>query len=113
MDLTQWLLARIAEDEGAADEWHNVLDCSRAAPPPGPFPCDCAVPARVLAECAVKRAIVAEHWVSPGRANACGTCLRDDVLDDVLQDFPCCTLRLLALPYADRPGYLPEWAPTG
>jgi hypothetical protein len=27
-------------------------------------------------------------------------------------DEPCPTLRLLALPYADRPGYRPEWAPA-
>jgi hypothetical protein len=28
------------------------------------------------------------------------------------QGWPCQTLRLLALPYADHPDYRPEWKPT-
>jgi hypothetical protein len=63
-------------------------------------------PARVLREIDVKRRILAEHalngWV-------CDTCDNGEVE----QVFPCPTLRLLALPYADRPGYREEWAPTG
>lgn len=61
-------------------------------------------PARVLREIDAKRRILSEHalngWV-------CSTCDNGDVD----QTFPCPTLRLLALPYADRPGYREEWAP--
>lgn len=62
-------------------------------------------PARVLREIDAKRRIIAEHalngWV-------CSTCDDGEVPP---QAFPCPTLRLLALPYADRPGYRKEWAP--
>jgi hypothetical protein len=61
-------------------------------------------PARVLREIDAKRRILAEHalngWV-------CDTCDNGEVE----QVFPCRTLRLLALPYADRPGYLDSWRP--
>ncbi|WP_406365238.1 DUF6221 family protein [Streptomyces sp. NBC_00645] len=61
-------------------------------------------PARVLREIDAKRRILAEHalngWV-------CDTCDNGEVD----QTFPCPTLRLLALPYADRPGYREEWRP--
>lgn len=63
-------------------------------------------PARVLREIDAKRRILAEHalngWV-------CSTCDDGEVPP---QAFPCPTLRLLALPYADRPGYRAEWAPA-
>jgi len=58
-------------------------------------------PARVLREIDAKRRIIAEHalngWVCDN--------------GEVEQVFPCTTLRLLALPYADRPGYRDEWRP--
>jgi hypothetical protein len=61
-------------------------------------------PARVLREIDAKRRILVEHalngWV-------CTTCDNGEVE----QVFPCLTLRLLALPYADRPGFLEEWRP--
>lgn len=61
-------------------------------------------PARVLREIDAKRRILAEHalngWV-------CTTCDNGEVE----QVFPCPTLRLLALPYADQPGYREEWRP--
>jgi hypothetical protein len=32
------------------------------------------------------------------------------MIEDLAKDpYPCATLRLLALPYADRPGYRKEW----
>lgn len=59
---------------------------------------------RVLLEIDAKRRILAEHslngWV-------CDTCDNGEVE----QVFPCPTQRLLALPYADRPGYREEWQP--
>ncbi|WP_432589953.1 DUF6221 family protein [Streptomyces sp. HD1123-B1] len=61
-------------------------------------------PARVLREIDAKRRIVAEHdtdgWTTGDRVRDCQWTGR-----------PCQTLRLLALPYADRPGYREEWRP--
>jgi Family of unknown function (DUF6221) len=54
-------------------------------------------PARTLLEVAAKRRIIAMH-----RENAIGDCRR-------CGEGPCETLRALALPYADCPGYLPTW----
>lgn len=62
-DLAEFLLARITEDElaqrssGHDTDWHEY-GCDINSRDPGPFPCDCAVPVRVLAECAAKRAII-------------------------------------------------------
>ena len=52
-------------------------------------------PARVLAECAAKRRIVELQNGFPWCQN--------DNFDDVFE--------LMALPYADRPGYRPAWKP--
>jgi len=123
--LTEFLLARIAEDEQAANEatdgpWRydptkvNAIDRGEAVfagetganattiastgPPYDMQSMFDAVhiarhdPARVLAECEAKRAIVflSEH--------GCG--------DDYQR-----VQQALALPYADRPGYRLEWKP--
>lgn len=68
-------------------------------------------PVRVLAECDAKRQIIDEHTVyqpppdvAPPVANTdCPNC-------DMAT--PCPTSRLLALPFADRPGYRQEWRPA-
>ena len=90
MTLTEFLLARIAEDERDADnayQWGTTRKVdgylsggyeSRAA--------------RVLAECYAKRRIVTE-------ARASDTALGDEVL------------RLLAFTYAEHPDYRAEFAP--
>jgi len=61
-------------------------------------------PARVLADCEAKRRIVGLHERRPDWPDCqeCGD--RDDI-----KPWPCSTLRLLALPYADHPDYRPEW----
>jgi hypothetical protein len=72
-------------------------------------------PARVLAECAAKRRIVALHrlidgvgsWGNPVRG--CGNCGACGVDGEYLTAGPCLTVRLLALPYADHDGYDPSW----
>lgn len=71
-------------------------------------------PARVLREIDAKRQLLDEHQdVNDG---SCGTCV--DAKwgypthgGSSPQRCPCRTLRLLALPYADRPGYREEWRP--
>lgn len=77
-------------------------------------------PARVLREVDAKRQLLALH--EPSRnvgadsneddssafVVCCGLCQVGVVQDG---DWPCETLRLLALPYSDRPGYREEWRP--
>lgn len=72
-------------------------------------------PARVLAEVAAKRSIIALHAqvdiVGPGGEDmaACGAC--GDTTDEYLATcWPCDTLKHLAAPYADHPDYDPTWA---
>jgi len=73
-------------------------------------------PARVLAECAAKRAIIELHgpvrddgWKS-GEANDylwCGMC---GSIDDSPEPYPCATIKALAAVYKDHPDYREEWA---
>lgn len=72
-------------------------------------------PARVLAECEAKRRIVESHedagksWSrSGGIEHACSMC---GTADEYPVEWPCLTLRLLALPYADHPDYDQSWRP--
>lgn len=90
-DLTEFLLARIAEDERAAHRIALPLALTGAKG---------AVvgPGRVLAECEAKRRIVAEANRFEGD---------DDPGAHVLVG----VLELLALPYADHPDYREEWRP--
>lgn len=66
-------------------------------------------PDRVLAECDAKRRIIFEHReliagkLGQKPVSICHACKE--------RRYPCTTLRLLALPYADRPGYREEWRP--
>jgi hypothetical protein len=71
----------------------------------------CWDPTRVLAEVDAKRRIIDEHGSYSGYGTHCDTCRHPT--DDVAagEPWPCPTLRLLALPYADRPGYRNEWRP--
>lgn len=121
MTLTEFLLARIAEDETRARAW------SRAHNDPGPQPTyhyeimrrhrrewptlwrslDRFTPERALAECEARRRIVHEHaWTGVAWAAAnerdCPRCGMDQ---------PCSTLRILAEVYADHPDFREEWAP--
>lgn len=67
-------------------------------------------PARVLAEVDAKRRIISQH-IPVGYGNVCLSYCHTR-LPMQQQDWPCLTLRLVALPYADHPDYRPEWAPT-
>lgn len=67
-------------------------------------------PARVLREIDAKRQLLDEHPSVNGSdlGSDCGTCYRGD---GVNARWPCRTLRLLAMPYADRAGYQESWRP--
>jgi len=94
--LVEFLLREIAADEAVAQEadgtrllaWsqHDRMVIADAGH------MQTFTPTRVLAECEAKRRIVdrAQGWEGPGW-------WPDDIL------------RLLALPYADRPGFREEW----
>ncbi|MGW2550676.1 DUF6221 family protein [Streptomyces sp. NPDC001635] len=71
-------------------------------------------PAWVLAEIGAKRKTIDLHEPQPepfsSTQKACTACRRN-ARSEWGADWPCPTLRLLALPYADRPGYREEWRP--
>jgi hypothetical protein len=129
MSITEFLLARITEDEAVAREAEWVPDPDD----PEDFDFDNTwstehgefagrggpifrhilrnAPARVLAECAAKRAIIDEH--REGRFftthQGCVVCRTGD--GPMLPvNYPCPTVRALATIYANHPDYRPEWA---
>lgn len=82
-------------------------------------------PARVLAECEAKRKLVELHrriWLTPGAPYfndahltkdpmpICCSCAPETQFRRATS-WPCRTLKALALPYVDRPGYREEWKP--
>lgn len=136
-DLVSWLRAQLDADEKAQqdndDSWHDS-GCesvpSRWRSETGP--CDCGIPARVLADIASRRALI-DAWLPPGENPHPGlACTSDPDGDPNGETFnepwsrgPCVwhldamkrrypgdlVLRLLALPYADRVGYDEGWRP--
>lgn len=119
MTLTEFLLARIAEEEAAANlaidtatapnvyfRWRRVqrndmLDWA------DDWPTD-YTPARIVAECEAKRQIVEEHPSYDGRGQNCATCCASDEAGD---PWCCTTLLAVASVYADHPDYREEWRP--
>ena len=114
-DLTEFLLARIAEDEADADAEDEAFAGTTLLPE---FDSDHQArwhTDRARAECEAKRSIVAEHgfdFVSPVGAESsweeftsCNTCHRD------VGEYPCPTLRHLAAIYSDHPDYDEAWRP--
>jgi hypothetical protein len=119
MTLTDFLLARIAEDEAAAPDGSLWLGgempwlLGEGDPPNFPITVD---PRRVLAECEAKRRIVDLHQdygctaagteghETCGDREWCYTCGEGS-------SHPCDTLTALALPYADHPDFRDFWLP--
>ena len=109
MNLTEFLLARIAEDEDRVRREQTLRD-EDAYPnywtSPDASEWERAItPARVLAECEAKRAIIDRlRHVEAGVLLVGGdmTNYRSALL---------CASRALALPYADHPDYREEWRP--
>jgi hypothetical protein len=134
-ELVAFLRARLDEDEAVAqaappgpwaeDASHSVVDATGArviySVNGGTLHPTLAVrahvlgndPARVLREVAAKRGIVECHepWVAANGDTICGRCGREHIDGRPGGHFPCQTLRLLALPYADHPEYRQEWTP--
>jgi hypothetical protein len=94
--LTEFLVARISADEAAARDavdrqaqfWIDI--------PPG-----WVSPARMLAECAAKRAII-ELAADAGEASGCTECNEADYLGANI-------LRRLAAPYSSHPDFDSAW----
>lgn len=107
-----YVLAR-REDDMVATGSHDFLDQER-----GEF-IAAHDPARVLAEVEAKQQLLDEHEADS--FGDCTTCARPEDFDEdgdgnrtwsrSSQPFPCPTLRLLSLPYADHPDYREEWRP--
>lgn len=119
--LREFLLARIFEDETRAQQEIDRLTALPVSTKPtveGDQPT--SNPWRALSGCVSKRLIIAAHRdVGPGvdrlagpdqtsRPHACATCGR---YDEYAIDWPCYTLRALALDWVDHPDYRLEWRP--
>jgi len=115
-DLVAWLRAQLDEDgrliaEHPDGEDGDLAGRDLAAERESNYPCSAYLriaKARALAELAAKRWILDLHrlreTVDEGvRCRLCGFSFRVDP--------NCHTVRLLALPYADRPGFREEWRP--
>ena len=112
MNITEFLLACIAEDEYDANR-ELLLGTSTVLT---------RMNARVLAECAAKRAIIEEHspvdysGIGMKSPNACNLCGVEKTMSDWEWDensYPCNTLRALAAIYAGHPDYQEAWAVGG
>jgi hypothetical protein len=98
MTLTEFLLARIAEDDEIGclgeGEYSTCADLTE----------------RRVVECEAKRRIVAEHIENGGYCETCSDGYHGfDCEGGWEEPFPCPTLRALALPYADHPSFQEEW----
>jgi hypothetical protein len=109
MNITEFLEARIAEDESRANAWQSRLDDLTI---PAYMIGGTINPARLLAECAAKRAIIRSYQ----------SCREVDVNTNIVTEFGVkltasgmatgleIALKSLAAVYADHPDYQPEWA---
>ena len=126
MTLTEFLNARLDEDEAVAREAVLMRDRTKFARGREPEVPDMSAwanddvlggavvsvgPERVLAEVEAKRQIIAEHTCRCPDPDCgdCGACSGDHHADPT--PAPCRTLRLLALPYAGHPDYDEGWRP--
>jgi hypothetical protein len=123
LTLADFLLARIAEDEAGYRRMAETLSVAKQtmSGPVGARPTvvheTILSRSRLLAECEAKRRIVEEHGndygdcttCSDGDDGACGDPECCGPASAVMKSWPCPTIRLLALPYADHEDFDPEW----
>jgi hypothetical protein len=121
--LREFLLARIAEEEmlaQAAIDAHPEDETWEGADDADGAHARRWSPWRVLSTCVAKRLIIAAHRdVGPGtdrratpehavKKHACSTCGQ---YDEYAIEWPCYTLKVLALDWVDHPEYRTEWRP--
>lgn len=122
MEITEFLAARLDEDEAAArDTLDNALmpwDQARQILYRAGWHSERAEahierwhPARVLAEVEAKRAIMAEHSDTHECSGPSGGLTFDPALQEDDWGGPCNTLCHFALPYAQHADYNPAWRP--
>jgi hypothetical protein len=130
VDLIEFLTARYDEAAEDATSFHRS-DCAEVGYTVIPdTACDCGHPARILADIAAKRGLLALHKVNvnvegpPPRYRDPGTNYQEGRITywcdecDHDRDYGhiggpdegCRTLRWLAAPYAEHPDYDPAWA---
>lgn len=117
MSITEFLEARIEEDEERAGSgWSHRGDTRWETDNYGR---NFLTPSAVLAECAAKRAIIAEHepvdfsglgMESPNACRLCGVQTSMSDWEWVENSFPCATLQAFAAVYKDHPDYRQGWA---
>jgi hypothetical protein len=98
-DLVQWLGEQYDADESA------IRDCLVNDEP--------NVSEHDLVDIDAKRQILALHRPVQKRSTGSGGGIIQDcsICDHFPAQYPCMTVRLLALPYSGRSGYLKEWRP--
>lgn len=122
--ITEFLLARITEDEAAAGRvfahdsqiyelaHYEGCDSQREHVP---YPCDCGLTARIIADCKAKRMIV--EWCSQRNQIYVGTLggapdaarSEDFVRGELIHVADSVVLRHLAEVYADHPDFRETW----
>lgn len=124
-DLAAWLLEQIAEDQAGADTEDRDYADTTLLPTYDSDHQRRWNTDRVLAECDAKRRVIELHtgehecremhtgtypadWPKGANYGAAGEQWRHPSTE-YFDERPCETLRLLALPYADRPGFREEW----
>lgn len=111
-DLARWLGEQLDEDERlarAADpELNNLTGCIEIEYPEIKADELHALrhsPTRVLREIDAKRQLLARYEELRAASKERG------LIGDVTEEYQDFLLRVIAMPYADRPGYREEWAP--
>ena len=110
MRIDEFILARVAEDERAAERGRRHNDVGTYAN--DNYGCLLVGPARVLAECEAKRRIVElAGEASSDRYAVIGEfCVGREETDEAMATDPGeMILRSLATVYVEHPGYDPEW----
>lgn len=90
-----------------------MRSCLPPEPLPDPDNCECGYPARVLAEVAAKRAILAAYEAAKSNVPPADDWY--EVADGVcvgLADGLGLAVKHATAVYSGRPGYRPEWAPA-
>ena len=108
MTLTEFLTARLDEDEAGAGDWHDARRCG-GFDRDGGFElkwCDCGYPARVLREVEAMRKIL-EDWQAAVEQGSDGRRKHRLTHEIMLHR----AVKTLAAVWCDHPDYDPAWRP--